>query len=76
MGKAGRDWQGEVRAEPEGTEETLGQDLSLLTFQRPQNDLDLWGLSWSELGQACPVGIMDSGSAKAFGCECQRHGLD
>ena len=54
----------------------MGQDLSLFTSQRPQNDLDLWGLNWSELGQACPVGIMDSGSVKAFCCECQRQGLD
>lgn len=73
--KAGRAWPGEVRAELEGAEETLGQDLSFLTSQRPQNDRDLWGLSWSELGQAHPRGSWTRAQPRPSAVNARGRGL-
>ena len=73
--KAGRAWPGEVRAGLEGAEETHGQDLSFLTSQRPQNDLDQWGLSWSELGQAHPRGSWTRAQPRPSAVNARGRGL-
>lgn len=58
-------------------QEILGQDFSILASWRQQGELvQVWAALeiWLELaGPGPPTVSMDSGSAKVFGCECQRH---